>query len=93
MTNTVTQAELAAAIVTRRAMSENDLYLMKDMMAEAQFERKAAFGGQGLLAAAFVEETKEPVSAILYELCYKARVAKLFEERDSLHKVLDESET
>ena len=86
MVNYVTQAEWDQAVKTRRAMSANDIALLREAMAEQQFERRAAFGGEGLLAAAFVEGTGEPVSPILYELCYKARVNKLFEERDNAKK-------
>lgn len=83
MSNYVTQAELDAARETYKTMGGTAVSMLKDAIAEQRAERRAAIGGDGSLAPCVVEETGEPVSPLLYELCYRARVAKLFEERDS----------
>lgn len=83
MSNLVTQDELDQARKTCRAMSDEDRTLLQETVAEQQFERNAAFGGGGYLAPSFVVETGELVSSFMYELCYKARVDKLFEDRDN----------
>ena len=91
MSNYVTQAELDQARETYAVLSEDDLTLLEEGMAEAHYERRAAFGGSGQLATAFVTGTGEAITPVLYELCYKARIAKLFKERDLLHKTLEEN--
>lgn len=83
MSNYVTQAELDQAYKTRASLTPYELAQIEEGMAEAHFERRAAFGGSCQLASAFVTVTGESVSPLLYELCYRARVAKLFEERDN----------
>ncbi len=81
--NYVTTQEVTAAKAQLSAMSADDIVRVEDMMAERAYEIQAAFGpGEGL-APAINEDTGERVSAILFELAYKARVAKLFEDRDN----------
>lgn len=86
MANIVTQAERDQAVKDLAAMDIEDVRLLKNMIIEQDFERQAAFGIGYCLAPAEIEETGEPVSRLLYELCYKARVDKLFEERDQLRR-------
>lgn len=80
--NYVTQNELKLAKTEFLRMNDRQIASLQEVMAEQDFERRAAFGQGFALAACIVEETGEPVAQILYELCYKARITKLFEERD-----------
>ncbi len=83
MVNYVTQAELDQACEEYDALSGVQIDALRESMAEQRFERKAVFGGSGSLAKCLVEGTGETVTPALYELCYRARVNKLFEERDN----------
>lgn len=83
MANFVTQAELDTARKTLDNMSDEARYLLEEEMAEQRVERRAAFGGNGDLAEALVEETGLRISEVMFELCYKARINKLFEDRDN----------
>jgi len=81
--NYVTQDELKQAQISFLRMSDDEVDQIRDSMAEQTFERLAAFGGTGELASCIVEETGEPVSMLIYEIIYSARVTKLFEERNN----------
>ena len=79
--NYITQSELDQAKAKLASMSENEVELLVNAIAEAKFERMAAVGGDGSLSRGVVEETGEEIGEVLFELAYRARLNKLFAKR------------
>jgi len=78
--NIVTLTEVKEAKNILANMTDVEIKELKMNMAEKQFERAAAFGGDGELSPAIIEETGEKVDNLIYEICYNQRIAKLFNE-------------
>lgn len=84
MPNYVTQAELDKARESYADLSGEQIEMIREEMAEQAVGRNVAGHNYGL-SPAVVEESGEGVSSILYEIVYRARVAKLFTERDNVN--------
>lgn len=90
MSNIVTSQEVYDAKRKLALMSSSEIRLLEEAMAEQAFNIRAAFGPEYGPGVGVIEETGVQVSSILAEMCYRARVDKLFEERDRLLNVLEE---
>lgn len=82
MVNSVTSQEVYAAKRELALMPPSEIKLLEEAMAEQAFNIRAAFGSEYGPGVGVVKETGVQVSPILTEMCYRARVNKLFEERD-----------
>ena len=63
-------------------MSNDEINMFNEGMAEQAFNIRAAFGPKYGPGVGIIEETGVRISATLTELCYRARVEKLFNNRD-----------
>lgn len=82
--NVITPNEKAAAEAVWESMSEGERDQLMDALTEKKFEVQAAFGPGYEIAPAKVDGTNETVPMHIYEIAYRARISKLFEERDDV---------